>query len=290
MKILIFGATGMLGQSLMREANQRNINAKGVARSDTDFCLNIADDEALKKIIKRERPEIIINAAAITNLKLCENDPSLAYRINARPLSIIAEISREINAYLIQISTDHYFINDSDKKHGETSPVHLVNEYARTKYAGEVFALAYPGALAVRTNIIGFRNKKGQPTLVEWIIKALEKKMPITLFDDFYSSSIHVRQFSKALFDIINKRPVGILNLASVEVCNKKKFIEEIASRLNYSLSRAKLGSVFELTDARRAESLGLDVSLAEKILGYQLPTLNQVVDSLISEYKELVQ
>jgi|SRR3990172_418314 len=290
MKTLIFGATGMLGQALIREANQRNINTKGVARNDADINIDIADDKLLINTIRQERPEVIINAAAMTNLAACENNPSLAYRINARPLSIIAEISREINAYLIQISTDHYFTNDRDKRHAETSSVHLVNEYARTKYAGEAFALACPGSLAVRTNIVGFRNKKGQPTFVEWIIQTLKKQSPITLFDDFYASSIHVTQFSKALFDIVNKRPDGILNLACVEVCNKKQFIEEIAYRLGYSLSHARVGSVLELTDARRAESLGLEVSRAEKILGYRLPTTKQVIDSLLLEYKELLQ
>lgn len=292
MRVLILGATGMLGQAIVREASNRKIDVIGAARSGTDISLEITDDRSLKYVIEHVRPTIIINAVALVSLLNCEQNPCFAYLVNARPVGLLAEISHKIGAYLIQISTDHYFTNDRDFKHPETSSVRLLNEYARTKYAGEKFALTCPGALVIRTNIVGFRrkNKKEQPTFVEWVIQTLEKGLPITLFNDFYTSSIHVKQFSSVLFDLFDKRPEGVLNVASRDVSNKKTFIEAIASRLGYSLSNTTLGSVLKLTDVPRAESLGLDVTRAEQILGYNLPAMNEVVDSLICEYKEISQ
>lgn len=288
--ILVYGATGMLGQALMREASKLGINVVGAARSGTHFSLDVCDDKALRDSINLVKPEIIINTVAITNLINCENNPGLAYQVNARSVGIMAECCQKIGAYFIQISTDHYFTNSRNAKHSETDQVSLVNEYTRTKYAGEKFALVYPNSLVVRTNIVGFRGKTGFPTFLEWVMQTLERQTSFTLFDDFFTSSIDVKQFSSLLFSLLNKRPNQVLNLASREVFSKKKFIEAIAAKLGYTLSHAKTGSVLELSDVPRAESLGLDVTKAEAVLGYQLPTMDEVVEQLISEYKERLQ
>lgn len=286
MKVLILGATGMLGQSLMTEAHKRGYNLAGASRNGPDIRVDITNDNALREIVDSFCPEVIINSAAITKLSICENDPGLAYRVNAKPAGVLAEFSRNNNTYLVQISTDHYFTGDRDLKHSENSPVCLLNEYARTKYAGEKFTLTYSKGLVIRTNIVGFRNKKGLPTFLEWVLQSIENDLSITLFEDFFTSSIHVKQFSAALFDILEKLPTGVINLASSEVLNKKVFIESIATRLGYKLSNTQVGSVLELKDVRRAESLGLDVTKAETILGYKLSAFDEVIESIISEYR----
>ncbi len=287
MKVLVLGATGMLGQALMYEARERGINLAGASRNGPDIHVDMTDDKALREAVDSFCPEVIINTVAITNLSICENDPGLAYLVNAKPVGVLAEISRNNNAYLVQVSTDHYFTGDRDTKHLEDSPVCLLNEYARTKYTGERFALTCSKGLVVRTNVVGFRYKKGSPTFLEWVIQSIENDLPITLFDDFFTSSIHVKQFSGALFDILDRFPTGILNFASREVSTKKIFIESIATRLGYKLSNAKVGSVLELSDVRRGESLGLDVTKAETMLGYKLSTLDEVIESIISEYED---
>lgn len=276
----------MLGQALIREIKGRDFEAIGIARSGADISCDIIDDKALRSIISSVQPQIIINTAAIVNLSKCEERPDYAYLVNARPAAIMADLSLKTGIYYIQISTDHYFTGDRDIKHTEEHPIRLINEYGRTKYAAERFALTCPDALVVRTNIVGFRNKQETPTFVEWVIQSLENNSPITLFDDYFTSSIHVTQFSSALLDIIEKRSNGILNLASGDVFSKKSFIYALAKKLGYSLSNAKIGSVFESGDLIRAESLGLDVGLAEKILGYKLFTLEEVIVSIVNEYK----
>lgn len=286
MKFLIIGSTGMLGQALIREIRGRGFEAIGIARSGADFLCDIIDDKAIRSIILSVQPQIIINTAAIVDLAKCEERPDYAYLVNARPASILADISLKTRIFFVQISTDHYFTGDRDIKHTEEYQIRLINEYGRTKYAAERFALTCPDALVVRTNIVGFRNKQGTPTFLEWVIQSLENNSPITLFDDYFTSSIHVTQFSSALLDIIEKRSNGIINLSSREVFSKKTFIYALAGKLGYSLSNAKIGSVFKSGDIPRAESLGLEVELAEKILGYKLPDLEEVIISIVNEYK----
>jgi len=290
MKVLVIGSTGMLGQALMCEMKRRGIKVIGIARSGADISCDIVDDRTLSNIILSIKPQIIINSAAMVSLEKCEEKPDYAYLINARPTSIIAEMALKTGIYFIQISTDHYYTGDCNIKHTEEHPIRLINEYARTKYAAERFALTNPNALVIRTNIVGFRNKIETPTFVEWAIKNIENNSPMTLFDDYFTSSIHVTQFSCALLDIIEKRPRGVLNLASREVFSKKTFICALAKNMGYPLTNVKIGSVFDAGDASRAESLGLDVGKADTILVYELPNLDEVITSIIEEYGDGVK
>ncbi|PZM67283.1 SDR family oxidoreductase [Paenibacillus dendritiformis] len=286
MKILLLGATGMLGQSILKESKLRNIEICGIARNNSDLNINILEDKDLVKAVLEVYPDVIINAAALVNLAECENNPGLAYRINARPVAILAKLAATMNACLVQISTDHYYQKNRVKQHTEDHPVTLVNEYARSKYSGEMFAITAPRHLIIRTNIVGFRNKVGSPTFVEWVIESLKEKKRICLFDDFYTSSISVSQFSKVLFDLIEKGTSGVLNVASREVSSKKTFIEHLARRFDFSLDCAESGSLHMNSTIERADSLGLDVSNCEKILGYNLPELKDVIEDLFNEYQ----
>jgi len=285
MKLIIIGATGMLGQSLVKEAQNRNIEVIRIARSGADINIDIVDDSLLQSAIRKVKPDVIINAAAITDLLKCEENPSQAYLINARAVGIIAEVCREQGAYFIQISTDHYYTGEHDSKHTEDNHVRLLNEYARTKYAGERFALAYSNSLIVRTNIVGFRGNKNL-TFIEWVIQMLKNKSKIIMFDDFFTSSIHVKQCSCAIYDLLEKHPTGIINIASREVVSKMKFIQAVASKMGYKTFESKTGSVRSLQSVVRAESLGLDVLKAEVLLGYPLPSMEEVVESVMNEYR----
>jgi len=286
MKLLILGGTGMLGQALRRVAD-REAEVYSIARAGADFCFDACNGSLLEDAIDRIQPRVIVNAAAVTDLNACERDLGTAYQINARLVSVLAEICRSRSIYLVQISTDHFFTGDGNAPHAENAPVHLVNDYARTKYAGECFALTYPGALVVRTNIVGFRRWAGRPTFVEWALNQFTNPSSLACFTDYFTSSIDVDQFSSALLNVIRKRPSGLLNLASREVFSKKRFLHALAEKWGVSLVGAHDASVTSLAGARRAESVGLDVSRAEKLLGYPLPDLQKVIDSLYAYWAE---
>ncbi|MGC7870271.1 SDR family oxidoreductase [Desulfosporosinus sp. SYSU MS00001] len=286
MKVLILGSTGMLGYALMNEAQGRKFTVYGASRSQADIILDVTNEQDLSEFVYSLKPDVIINTVAITNLVSCEIDPGLSYRVNTRPVSILAEICNKIGAFFVQVSTDHYYTGDKKQKHTTTCPVCLLNEYARTKFAAEAFALTARNSLVVRTNIVGFRRFEGPPTFIEWVLKSLYNRSEIVLFEDFYTSSIEVGQFAKALFDLIPKQPRGIINLASHEVSSKKTFIEVVARVFGYKLENPKLGSVKQLAQVQRAESLGLDVAETEALLGYNLPNLSQVVQSLKNVYE----
>ena len=289
-RLLILGASGMLGQALILECRRRGLEAIGIARRQhplVDRSLDILNDAALGRAIEDTRPSVIINAAAQVNLAACEADPGAAYRTNARLPALLAELSREHGFHLVQISTDHFFTGDGAASHDECARVRMVNEYARGKYAGEAFALTVPGAWVLRTNLVGFRGDVEQSTFVEWALDSLFRHQPMTLFSDYYTSSISVRLFADILLDALPGRPAGLYNLAAGEVFSKWAFVEALARGFGLDASACVAGSVAALVGARRAESLGLDVRRAETWLGRRMPSLSDTIASLLTEYEE---
>jgi len=285
--LVIVGSTGLLGQALRSEACKRGYQVYGLARSGADVNLDIQDTQKLLDALGDLRPKYIINAAALINLDECERNPARAHEINALAVRNIANYCQKHDVKLAQISTDHYFSGDGEGLHDEEAEVQLLNAYAKSKYEGEFFAQIAPNSLILRTNIVGFRGWIGRPTFVEWAIAALSEGSPVTVFDDFFTSSIHVQAFAGSLFDLIDKNASGIFNLAAREVASKADFLLKLAHQLELSVSGCTFGSVHSVGGVLRADSLGLDVSKAETILGYPLPKMDEVIAELAREYRE---
>ncbi len=285
MRALVLGGTGLLGRALVLEARQRGFEIISAARSNSDHNIDLCEDAALDHLLGALSPDLVINAAAIVNLAACEADPQLAHRLNARPAEVLAHWSSATNTPFVQVSTDHFFDGGGDAKHDEQAPITLLNTYARSKYAGEEYALQSDHALVVRTSLAGFHpDGRG---FAHWAMDALHNHKPLTLFDDFYGSIIDVHSFSEALFELLNKDARGLFNLASSDVSSKKGFTLGLANAANIKLDWAQNGSVRGLMP-RRARSLGLDVQKAETALGRALPGRDAVCAKLITEWETL--
>ena len=280
MKILLIGATGMLGQAIYSGAVDRGYETIGCARSKSDISLNICDDSAIEAIISRIKPEVVINAAAITNVDYCESEKCEAYLVNARAAGVISQCCLANAAYFVQISTDHYYVDEEHCKHMEDERITLVNEYARSKYLGERLTMINSDALVVRTNIVGLRGDANMPTFLEWMLSVIQNDEKITLYEDFYTSSVHVNQLSRILFDLLPLKRAGLINIASRNVFSKKDFYLALINKAGYSdKTNYTIGSVKDIVGVRRANSIGLNVELIEQILGYEMPRLEQVID-----------
>ena len=285
MAILLFGATGMLGRAIAAEAGRRGRALVGASRHGPDRVVDLADD-AGRDVMRSVRPDLVINAAGIASIEACERDPRLGYRVNAAAVAILAEECRAADIPLVQVSTDHFFTGDGDARHGEGAPVTLLNEYARGKYLAEGFALVAPRALVLRTNVTGLRGRIGDPTFAEWALDALTRRMPLRLFDDYFTSTIDAPSFAVALFDLFGKGAQGIVNLGARTVASKRAFVHALARALPIRLDWDQPASIREIAPPR-AESLGLDVTKAARLLGHAPPDTELVCRNLVSQWKE---
>ena len=284
MRLLVLGATGLLGQAICKEAHNRGYNLNSLARHNSDYCLDISDHQAFRDLLYEKSYDLVINCAALIDIALCTADVERGWKINARPCAVLADWSRETGRSVIHVSTDHYYTQGGSKAHNEDEPVSFINDYAMQKFAGERFILTAPNTLIFRTSIVGIRGWK-QQTFAEWAISQVRANAEITLFSDAYSSSIDVKTFAHAAFDIFNTGIRGLFNLAAGEVYSKQDFIQEIATQLEITLTKAKSSKITDvLTD--RANSLGLDVSRAQTHLDWRLPEMVNVVETLLNDEK----
>ncbi len=288
MKLILIGATGMLGQALNQKFLHEDLEFVTISRSNSTYNIDLLiDTDKLVEIIRHEKPDVVVNSAALINLKECEQYPDKAYILNSRLPGLLEMVCREVNSYFVQVSTDHYYENDKKVQHLENENVVLLNEYARTKYAGEIFALTYQNTLVIRTNIVGYRNKKNEPTFIEWVIKSILQGESITGFEDFYTSSIDVYSFANILMELIEQKVTGIINVATSDVCSKYEFIYKFAKKLGKEQYIVK-GKLTNFEGFKRANSLGLDTTKLQNILCKQkVPNTEQVIDYLIKKYKE---
>lgn len=276
----------MLGKAFVKQSSSFGYKPFTIARKDADINIDATKKNDLLAAIKAVRPSLIINAIAQTNLKSCEESPGSSYLINSYIPSLVALYCKDNKeTQFCHISTDHYFHGNKNKLHSEKTRVMLTNEYARTKYAGECFALTDPNALIIRTNIIGFRNWKNKPTFIEWVLENLIQNKPITMFNDFFTSSIDTGNCARIAFELLAQKAIGVFNVGSAASSSKESFIRMLADQLNLDLTNASVGSVHSNSKIFRCDSLGLDVSKAERFLGYKFPSTQEVVKIIAKDY-----
>ena len=139
--ILVTGCNGQLGRAIRKEykdAGVRFINTD-VKESEGIVALDISDINQVMELIKSEKPDVIINCAAHTNVDACETQWDLAYKINTigpRNLSIAAN---EVNAKMIHVSTDYVFEGNGEMPYKEFDIPNPVSAYGKTKLEGEKF-------------------------------------------------------------------------------------------------------------------------------------------------------
>lgn len=279
--VLVLGDTGLAGTAIVAAARARGHFVIGASRRG-ERPVDLCDAQALGALIEDVAPALVINAAAMVSVPDCEKDPALAWLINARPASLLAEAARRTPFRLVQISTDHFYAGDGRRAHREEDPVVLLNDYARSKYAAEGFALTAPDALVVRTNILGLKSATGG-SFGEWALGVIDADAETTLFEDQFTSILDVWSFAEGLLDLAASETKGVINLASSEVFSKAELVQALATALGRQLTRARPGSVSEQT-VQRPDSLGLDVARAQAILGRRLPGLEAVARRFADE------
>jgi dTDP-4-dehydrorhamnose reductase len=138
-KIIIFGANGMLGYALQQIFPQ----AHCFGHRDVD----ITDENAVMKIVKQERPSILINSAAYTDVDGCEDNHDFAFAVNGSGPGYIADACSQVGATLVHYSTDYVF-NGKKLEYCEDDPPNPLNIYGKSKLMGEV---------SIRNNLEDYR-------------------------------------------------------------------------------------------------------------------------------------
>src|SRR5512135_3855567 len=137
MKVLLFGATGMLGSSLGPALLGSGHDVHGCGFSAGVNRVDVTDRTLTGACVAAVRPDVVINLVAYADVDGCERDLRRAWRLNVLAAEVVAEACAANNAHLVHVSTDQVY--DGRGPHAEAAPM-PANCYALTKYAGELAA------------------------------------------------------------------------------------------------------------------------------------------------------
>lgn len=196
MKILLIGKNGQLGRELHRTlATLGEITALDYPEID------LVQPKRLCEIIRNVSPQVIINAAAYTDVDKAENESELAWRINAEAPGIIAKEAYQINAAFIHYSTDYVFDGKKGSPYIETDIPNPLNVYGKTKLEGEQIVQSIGGSfLILRTSWVyslyqgGFVNK---------VLKWARQQHTLRIVDDQIGSPTWARMLAEATAQFI---------------------------------------------------------------------------------------
>lgn len=236
--ILLTGANGLLGQKIAdifaRESDHSLIitDVADKANDPKDFAyykLDITDKEAVKELVKQYEPEVIINAAAFTNVDACETERELSWRINVDGVKNLIIGARINNSKLVHVSTDYIF-DGVTGHYDEQSLPNPKSFYGKGKLAAENAIVSSGITYAIaRTMILYGIGINVKPNFALWLIESLENKKPVNIVIDQYGMPTIIDDLALGILRIVEKDSKGIFNICGSECCTRYDFAIKLA-------------------------------------------------------------
>jgi dTDP-4-dehydrorhamnose reductase len=284
MKVLITGASGLLGRALLKEAAKSNMTAVAVYNRhavDGGFPMNITKFDEVETAIRQVAPDFVIHAAAFTDVDACESEPQRAWEVNAVGTKYVAEACDEHGAKMVYISTDYVFDGENGP-YSEADPTHPINVYGESKLAGERFAMGHSNNAVARVCVLYGPDK---PNFVTWIINALRTSKPINVVSDQFNTPTYVGSCARALLRLCQLDLRGVYHVAGREQISRYAFACEIADVFALDKKLINVTTTDKLKQqARRPMNSSLDVAKAEQALGMRLANVREGLTSLRDE------
>lgn len=289
MTTLITGAGGLLGSHVAARCAQDG-HVVAVDRrpwwGDTpaeSAAGDLLDPGWIEGVITRAQPNVIVHCAAMVDLEACERNPAQAEAVNAGLTRRIAR-SAPAGCLVVYISTDGLFDGREPWRTESSLPCPRTT-YGRTKIHGEwETQLATPDHLIVRTNFFGWSSGR-KTSSAEWLFGALERRDPITMFDDFHFTPIYVAHFVRALAALIARRATGIFHVAGADRVTKYDFAMAMAAAAQLDASRVQRGSMRDaMLTADRPADLSLNSDRYTALTGTPVPTVADGVRQFLAD------
>ena len=246
MHILILGAKGMLGQALVQEFQDEEVTAWDKEQ------LDITDEQAVGEYLTTLEPDVVINAAAHTDVDGAEDDPNEADAVNGHAVGNLAVTCADAEIPLLHVSTDYVFEGTNEKGYTEEDePANPVNAYGRSKLLGETL-LKETGKnfWLVRTAwLFGAQGKN----FVDSIRERTRTESALRVVADQHGSLTYARDLARALRELITDRvPYGTYHLVNGGVATWAEVAEEIVRLLGLAIPVERIASADYETKARR--------------------------------------
>jgi dTDP-4-dehydrorhamnose reductase len=255
MKVLLLGHKGMLGSDLAAQFKYRH-EVVGMDIGDID----ITHASACRNAVDEIQPQLVINAAAYTNVDGCETAKEACFAVNAEAVKNIATACRDKNITIIHYSTDYVFDGTGSRPYTEDDPCNPINTYGASKLTGEHHLRHLTdNYLIIRTAwLYGAKGKN----FVQAILEKARTTGKLTVVDDQTGSPTCTRDLAAATELLVDKNARGIFHITNRGYCTWYDFARKI-------LQEAHLDNV-ELLPMKTSELQRAAKRPAYSVLGMQ--------------------
>lgn len=273
MRILIAGAYGLLGSELMKQALTHGHEAIALEG-------DITQEEQVREQIRHAHPDAIINAAALSIVKMGEQEPERAHQVNGLGARYLAEGAKELSIPVIYISTVSVFSGEGNYREEDTPD--LGNVYNKTKREGEVFTLEYEKGIVARINMLGIhQNGSRGRAFLEWMTDTIKSNKDLTLYTDSRINPLSNMTLAGMLLQLVEKPPAfSVIHLGSRDVVSKADIGEMVLSYFpEYTGTVTRTPQPIESTQPKE---MWLNTERAIEIFG-TLPSVAEEVTKIMS-------
>jgi len=243
-KIWISGANGHVGSALVKMLDFEKYKFIATDKNEVD----ITNMESVHSFCKINRPDIIINCSGLTDLQECEENPDMAYAVNAVGVRNIAQEAQEIGAKLIQISTDDVFgTTENDTPLNEFDDIAPRSIYGKSKAAGEKFMRALMSRyVIIRSSWVYGVGRD----YVSQVLDAAKKGGTFAAPSNQFSSPTSAKELAKVIMQFIEQEYYGTYHVVCKGCCSRYEYAQEIL-RLSGNEDKLTLVPSSDATDAR---------------------------------------
>jgi dTDP-4-dehydrorhamnose reductase len=294
-RVLIIGSNGLLGQKvtdLLLRGSAYNITLAsksekpiGDVGSAQYMAMDITSRKDVKHVVFSCEPDVIINAAAMTDVDACERERELAWKINVGGVQNIIETARKNEAKIIHVSTDYVF-NGRAGPYGENDDPEPLNYYGRSKLASEneIRASGLDYCIARTMVLYGYAHGV-KSNFALWLIQNLEKKLSVRVVNDQYGNPTLADDLAHGIMSALELGRSGIYHIAGREIISRREFAVRLARVFGFDsalIVPAKTSDLRQL--AVRPLKSGLVTLKAEVELGIKPSTVEEGVTVLKSQ------
>lgn len=292
MKYLIFGGNGFLGNYLFEYLQNKVIVFRISRRKNYGIYIKQFNNINISNVLKKLKPDVIINTIANTNVDDCEKNKLAANKSNVETISkitnsILKLSDKNYNPFLIHISTDQVYSGSGPHTEKKINPL---NNYAKTKLKGEKIASKVKSCI-LRTNFLGYSKK--YKNLNSWLIKTAIINNKIYGFKNIFFSPVSIETLSKIILRISRKKVSGTYNLGSEGKISKGKYIQKFTQALFPNYKKFEYTKYMYVKSKKKAIR-PLDMTMSSKKLikklKIKLPKTNNEINKIIKSVKNELQ
>ncbi len=223
MRVFVTGATGQVGREVARVLAGEHLY---LATHQTDEV----SDERIVETIVRERPDLVIHAAAMTDVDAAERQPDQARLVNELGTRWVSRGAARAGAFLVAISTDYVFDGNKGAPYVESDPTRPLSVYGVSKLAGETAAREEcPHVCLVRTAwVFGV----GKHHFISWVLTRVRQGEPVRAVTDKFGSPTSTKDLVAAILRLAECHATGIYHVAGAGSCNWYEYAHAILARV----------------------------------------------------------